>query len=169
MDNREIENGDKPEMSLKQKCANEECSQQFIPKRPQHKYCSKKCKNQGWHTQHPNYFHDRYLTISTKIKENLKKSRSLKIGTAVKVNGVWVPVWLDAPNKRPRPSCCELCGVPFKPNNYAYHHWDDSDPSKGIWVCKTDHIIVNTLDKIPDFANRYFKLKEKMELVFIKK
>lgn len=37
--------------------------------------------------------------------------------------------------KRPYPSddCCELCGRQVR--RLEYHHWDDSHPELGMWIC----------------------------------
>lgn len=54
-----------------------------------------------------------------------------------------------APNKRHYPSdCkCEICGVE-RIRKLNYHHWDDSDFSKGIWVCQSCHNVIHYLMRL---------------------
>lgn len=70
--------------------------------------------------------------------------------------------------KRPYPSqnICEFCekgGHKF----LQYHHWDDKDPSLGIWVCSKCHLYCNIfeywrlLDKYEWIKN---KVKERREI-----
>lgn len=48
-------------------------------------------------------------------------------------------------SKRPRPDdICELCGK--KTEKLAYHHWDDTNLSKGIWVCFLCHMLCENVD-----------------------
>lgn len=48
-------------------------------------------------------------------------------------------------NKRPRPDdICELCGREVK--RLSYHHWDDTNLSKGLWVCYLCHMLCENLD-----------------------
>ncbi len=63
-------------------------------------------------------------------------------------------------DKRPRPELCELCSR--KPTK-AYHHWDDDDPSIGLWLCYRCHITVEVMDDFPDIDlhSFYLDLKEK--------
>jgi len=74
------------------------------------------------------------------------------------VNGERVRV-----NKRPRPTNCELCGRLKK--ILGYHHWDDDDPSKGVWVCGNCHWIVGAYEKKHSdiITERYIKLKSEIE------
>lgn len=63
--------------------------------------------------------------------------------------------------KRDYPSdeICELC--PRTNTRLFYHHWDDKNPSKGIWVCGKCHWICEAIDN-PDYENfktKYLQLK----------
>ncbi len=63
-------------------------------------------------------------------------------------------------SKRPRPDRCELCGDrPAK----SYHHWDEDDPSVGLWLCFRCHMAAEVMDDFPtlDFTRVYFGLKRK--------
>ncbi len=64
--------------------------------------------------------------------------------------------------KRPHSGQCELCG-----RNYTkwmnYHHWDDSNPALGIWLCRTCHVTVHHLQKHPNFLELYQKIKREVE------
>jgi len=81
-------------------------------------------------------------------------------------------------NKRQRPAVCEICNIPH--NHLSYHHWDDEDLSKGIWLCRFCHPIAEVLDciKAPcledslvadhtrakTLAQKYITLKAEIEL-----
>ena len=70
-------------------------------------------------------------------------------------------------NKRPHPGYCELCAVGNVKLNY--HHWDNSDYNKGIWVCYKCHILVEMIDSglsIKELIERYGELKCKIETEF---
>ena len=57
----------------------------------------------------------------------------------------------------PLNECCELCGQKVR---LYYHHWDDLDFSKGMWICNKCHTAAHWLEKFnPDF---YFDLKKKL-------
>ena len=62
-------------------------------------------------------------------------------------------------NKRTWTGYCELCGKERK--NLAYHHWDDENSSKGIWVCHMPcHQICEAVDhKTLDLAQIYIRMK----------
>jgi len=64
-------------------------------------------------------------------------------------------------NKRPYPedNCCEVCDK-FFPKNLKYHHWDDNNPSIGIWVCGQCHNFVELVDK--NLVEKYLKLKNEI-------
>lgn len=55
-------------------------------------------------------------------------------------------VFLKTPYKRPKPALseCELCGWTSEALNY--HHWDDDDPSVGLWLCYSCHMFAERLD-----------------------
>lgn len=48
--------------------------------------------------------------------------------------------------KRPFPNnVCEICGR--QQRRLAYHHWNDSDIAKGIWICCPCHSMAEGIDK----------------------
>ena len=61
--------------------------------------------------------------------------------------------------KRSRPidDHCELCSRTSRKLNY--HHWDDTDLMKGIWVCYFCHITIEKLDDHPNLPEKYFKIR----------
>ena len=66
-------------------------------------------------------------------------------------------------NKRDYTGYCELCGriIGEGITILAYHHWDDSNPSKGIWVCRGCHRIAELYEKNQLFViERYIRLKK---------
>ena len=49
-------------------------------------------------------------------------------------------------SKRLYPGHCELCGKSV--NSYLhYHHWDDNEPSIGMWLCAQCHRYAEGFDK----------------------
>lgn len=78
-----------------------------------------------------------------------------RVGT--KVNGK--TVYLQAPYKKTKPVRCEICDRNAK--QLDYHHWDDSKPSKGLWLCRRCHTAVEALEHVPDFVHRCSILKSK--------
>jgi predicted amidophosphoribosyltransferase len=50
-------------------------------------------------------------------------------------------------NKRlyPKDQKCELCNRVKK--RLPYHHWDDNNKSKGIWVCNRCHTVVTYIEE----------------------
>jgi len=58
-------------------------------------------------------------------------------------------------HKRPKPDYCELCQGG---NRLCWHHWDDNDRRKGIWVCTVCHMFVEGVDKGRD-VEKYLLLK----------
>lgn len=67
-------------------------------------------------------------------------------------------------HKRPKPDCCELCGNKV---DVGYHHWEDSNKSKGVWICNTNkcHYLAGAVDRLDNdssLPNKYLKLKREM-------
>lgn len=58
--------------------------------------------------------------------------------------------------KRPWPGHCELCGNEGK--RLSYHHWDDNDMSKGLWLCSPCHFFAERMDD-NKLTSRYINLK----------
>lgn len=55
----------------------------------------------------------------------------------------------------------------------CYHHWDDGNYSKGIWVCMRCHLKAECIDKMLmgkylDFKNNYLIKKKEIEKEFEK-
>ena len=50
-------------------------------------------------------------------------------------------------DKRPYPKdeCCEICSNTS--HRLAYHHWNDAEPDKGIWICSYCHGICNFFER----------------------
>lgn len=63
---------------------------------------------------------------------------------------------LKTPLKRNKPKGCELCG---KIVRLSYHHWDNKNPSKGIWLCFRCHGLAESLDKDKSLGNKYLLMK----------
>jgi len=95
-----------------------------------------------------------------RVNEQVKRHYQHKVGTYR--NGKHV--YLDAPNKRPKPTHCELCGRTG--SILQYHHWDDSNPSKGVWLCYRCHTAVEVMDKNPGIVERYCILRDELEKEF---
>lgn len=61
----------------------------------------------------------------------------------------------------PKDNNCELCG---RENLLlGYHHWDDEHPHNGMWVCRSCHMAVEKIEKIPNIKELYENLKGKIE------
>jgi hypothetical protein len=67
-------------------------------------------------------------------------------------------------NKRdyPKDITCEICGRIMcnegRKLKLVYHHWDDLNPSQGIWTCKICHDMCEQVDK--DLHIKYIELKK---------
>lgn len=70
------------------------------------------------------------------------------------INGKRVEV-----NKRPRPNTCEVCGC--VPNKLDYHHWDDGQPEKGLWLCSSCHFMAEKIEK--GLHDKYIRLKQEVD------
>lgn len=119
----------------------------------------------------PSWFKDKiYLCQKCAIKQQMKyyknggkernliKSRTNYVGTSK--NGKQVTL---IGNKRPYPknSKCELCNNKVKVLNY--HHWNDNDLSKGMWLCSREHVYANGIETYLqniEFRNKYLQLKK---------
>lgn len=65
-------------------------------------------------------------------------------------------------NKRDYLGYCELCGV--ENVRLSYHHWDDNNPSKGIWMCYHCHNMITAYEKGKlKYLKEYIKLKELLD------
>ena len=61
-------------------------------------------------------------------------------------------------NKRLRPEVCELCGR--NSCKLDYHHWNNSDFSKGLWLCYLCHMFAEYVDK--EAVGKYLEIKERV-------
>jgi len=59
--------------------------------------------------------------------------------------------------KRPRPELCELCNRDSR--RLVYHHWDDENYSKGLWLCWRCHNVAEAAD-VGILSDRYLELKQ---------
>lgn len=96
----------------------------------------------NWHKRNPNYYRD-YLRKNVLVI-NRKYTRVQK-------------------RDYPPNSCCELCIKPRR--RLAYHHWDDAEPQKGIWVCRLCHLLVEAIDD-KKLSEKYLELKLQVEKCF---
>ena len=67
--------------------------------------------------------------------------------------------YIRVQGKRPYSEVCELCGVFGK--RLVYHHWDDGDYSKGLWLCQHCHNIAEAADE--GLPQKYLELKKQIE------
>lgn len=88
------------------------------------------------------------------LEKNAEYKRKYGIGTYV--DGKFV--LLIARHKRPKPDECELCG---RERRLSYHHWEDDNPSWGLWLCHTCHRFAESVDQ--GTVNKYLQLKAQVE------
>jgi len=64
----------------------------------------------------------------------------------------------------PKDNLCELCQEkPIRKSKLAYHHWDDDDFKKGLWICWECHMIVTVKERNKDIDKifvKYLKIKQ---------
>lgn len=69
-------------------------------------------------------------------------------------------------HKRPYTEICEVCGSYVKPEHkqIEYHHWDDANPSLGVWCCSKCHKAMSRIERgQPDpIRERYWALKAEL-------
>ena len=82
-----------------------------------------------------------------------KKENSTKVHTTI--NGVRARYLVEG--RRLKPEKCEKCGK--KRKRMGWHHWDDNDLRKGMWLCWPCHIFAERVDY--GEAKKYLELKEK--------
>jgi len=58
-------------------------------------------------------------------------------------------------NRPPLPITCPICGS--IPDRFYWHHWEDTHPKLGMWVCPYCNIIVELEDK--GLVDRYKELR----------
>jgi uncharacterized CHY-type Zn-finger protein len=77
-----------------------------------------------------------------------------------RVNGKTITVYHL--NKRQKTKGCELCDRELI--RLYYHHWDNGNFSKGMWVCGSCHRFITRIES--GFATNYLKLKKYIEESF---
>lgn len=75
----------------------------------------------------------------------------------IRVKGKWMSI-----TKRQCPEKCEICKRK-RAYRLGYHHWDDNNPSKGLWLCIRCHRIAEALDHPEKVVNKYLALKQEIE------
>ena len=70
--------------------------------------------------------------------------------------------WFRGLNKRVYPNQCELCNKKQK-RGLHYHHWDDTNPSMGMWICIRCHILAEHYEQRKITTIDYLELKEKIK------
>lgn len=92
--------------------------------------------------------------INWKDKEEVKKyHRDIYRKKYLHINGKCITC-----KKRIYTEKCELCG--YKGIQLQYHHWNNLDTTKGIWICVICHSFINRLERGLDKV--YFKLKKRI-------
>jgi uncharacterized CHY-type Zn-finger protein len=68
-------------------------------------------------------------------------------------------------NKRDYPidNICELCYK--KRKTLVYHHWDNSNFNKGMWICTPCHVLAGKYEK--GYSEKYFKIKQNIDILFL--
>lgn len=62
--------------------------------------------------------------------------------------------------KRRYTNVCEMCG---KECNTAYHHWDDTQPELGLYVCGLCHKVIHAIQELPSFEAIWLEKKRQVE------
>jgi len=88
-----------------------------------------------------------------------KKQQSYRRNNLLNFNGKNIRI-----KKREYFGKCEICGINKEFVKYNYHHWDDTNPAKGIWVCCRCHTVVEGVER--NIHNKYFNLKDQVEQLF---
>jgi len=93
----------------------------------------------------------------SQYQKNKEEIRTYQRNNFLHVNGKRIKI-----RKRNYSGYCEICNQRNK--FLVYHHWDDNNPAKGIWVCWHCHIVVESIDK--GLVNKYISLKKDIEELF---
>jgi hypothetical protein len=88
--------------------------------------------------------------------QHLKRQNYLVINIEGKVKTLKV-------DKRLYPGHCELCGIDDSEHILKYHHWDNQNMSKGLWLCQNCHTLAEVYDKRGNLLELYVTLKGKIE------
>ena len=140
------------------------------------KYEQRKASHREWYRQNKErvkaygkLYREEYKE-EIKIRRELNREKTLawnrrhRLGTGTgknKINGFKKREWTDS---------CELCGRTIKKPHY--HHWDDNNLSKGIWICPRCHRMVEACEhgdfaylqkylQLKGYLNKQFKIKNK--------
>ena len=107
------------------------------------------------------YQHKYYMANRTKILAKNKEWRRMHCIDYGKRNKGGKRL-ITGLNKRPYPEGgkCELCDRECN-NKMGYHHWDETNLNKGIWVCHICHSFAERTDD--GFIDIYLKKKETIE------
>lgn len=97
-----------------------------------------------------------HVKESNERNKESKKAHRRNSVLCTNINGEQVIIHVD---KRPWPGHCELCN--HEDRIIFYHHWDDKDMSKGIWLCYLCHIFAEIAD-IEGKFEKYTTLKQKI-------
>lgn len=107
------------------------------------------------------------ITAFSKARSNLdglqRRCKECMSRTRIHTNGLH---YCNGLYKRPNPGYCELCG--FRTHLF-YHHWDDNNKSRGIWVCQTNkcHNLAEAVDMLDNgslLPNKYTNLKQELTI-----
>ena len=63
----------------------------------------------------------------------------------------------------PKENKCELCGLE---KQLGYHHWNDSQPSLGMWICHSCHYSAESVERYlrnPEFTKIYLVKRKEVE------
>lgn len=76
--------------------------------------------------------------------------------------------YISGLNKREHPGKCEICNTKTR---LYYHHWDNNNYSKGMWLCMRCHLKAECLEKMItekfiDFENIYLIKKDEIDKEF---
>lgn len=102
---------------------------------------------------------DKILRDSRKGGKYFNKNKSTRRNRWLNLNGKNVRI-----NKREYTGKCEICGIDKTFVKFDYHHWDDSNPAKGLWLCRKCHMVCEGVER--NIHNKYLLLKENVENLF---
>jgi len=140
------------------------CNTSFIPNSGGQKACFKKCqvklsriKFREWRKENPERIKRSFQKWYDKKGKKYAREYCRKHKMTIKGKQFYNI------NKRPYPpeSRCELCNKEKK--KFDYHHWNDTHPEKGLWLCFRCHGLAETLDRYGiDIARKYLKMIDEL-------
>lgn len=113
-------------------------------------------EKRAWHKAHPRpyagYGRQYYLEHREEMLARMKTHSDknvvfLKSGARVVI-----------PNKPVNIYMCRLCGTEAR--KLVYHHWDDTHPEHGIWVCRPCHRTCEDVER--GIVDTYLEVKQEM-------